>query len=272
LTFESRPLDEPLDLFGNPSLRLRLSVDRPWALVFARLCSVAPDGTSYVLTRGALNLTHRDGHERPSPVEPGKRYDVAFPLDVAGERIPAGHSLRLAISTTYWPWLWPSPEPVELSLETGAGSWLDLPVRSAAAGDGPPPGFGEPEDGVALATESESGDPRTEITHDAAAGTYVVTYHYADLTERLLDQGLEIVCSDSFDRHSIREDDPLSARVDSQRKVALSRGDWKVAIETRHSMTCSATHFRVVETLEAFEADRKVFDKSWDRTFPRDHG
>ena len=124
---------------------------------------------------------------------------------------------------------------------------------------------------LALAQGEMKAPPKDRIAK-ITSPTARYEYHYADLTERLLDQGLEIVCSDSFDRHSIREDDPLSARVDSQRRVALSRGDWKVAIETRHAMTCSATHFRVVETLEAFEADRKVFDKSWDRTFPRDHG
>ena len=47
---------------GHPRLRLTLSVDRPQAFVVARLCRVAPDGSSTSLSRGALES---DPPERP---------------------------------------------------------------------------------------------------------------------------------------------------------------------------------------------------------------
>ena len=66
--------------------RLRVSADRPCALVSARLEDVSPTGESLLVSWGLLNLTHRDSHERPAPLEPGREYDVT--LQLAGLRAP----------------------------------------------------------------------------------------------------------------------------------------------------------------------------------------
>ncbi len=67
LTFTFEPLEEPLDVLGFPEVELTLESDRPEALIAVRLCSVAPDGSSLLVTRGLLNLTHRDGHAEVAP-------------------------------------------------------------------------------------------------------------------------------------------------------------------------------------------------------------
>ena len=92
LTWDFEPLDEPLEILGHPRVVLELEVDRPLALVAVRLCDVAPDGSSLLVTRGVLNLTHRESHERPEPLEPGRRYEIAVPLDVIAHSFAAGHS------------------------------------------------------------------------------------------------------------------------------------------------------------------------------------
>ncbi len=148
LTFDSEPLEEPLEILGFPEAVLELAVDRPNALVAVRLCDVFPDGTSALVTRGLLNLTHRDSHEHVSPLEPGRRYEVRVPLDVMAYAVPAGHRLRVAVSPTYWPWAWPSPEPVTLTLYSGR---LDLPERPPRAEDAQLPDFGRPESAPSLA-------------------------------------------------------------------------------------------------------------------------
>ena len=65
LTWDFEPLAEPLEILGHPQAVLELEVDRPQALVSVRLCDVAPDGSSLLVTRGVLNLTHRESHEQP---------------------------------------------------------------------------------------------------------------------------------------------------------------------------------------------------------------
>ena len=76
---------EPAELAGTPSVRLRVRSSAPVAQVAVKLCDVLPDGTSALITRGLLNLTHRgcwpaDGSgspgRRPTPVVPGEWSDV----------------------------------------------------------------------------------------------------------------------------------------------------------------------------------------------------
>ncbi len=59
LCFDGAVLDAPLDLLGAARLVLRLASDQPLAFVVARLCDVAPDGSSVRIAHGMLNLCHR---------------------------------------------------------------------------------------------------------------------------------------------------------------------------------------------------------------------
>ena len=65
LTWDFEPLAEPVEILGHPQAFLELESDRPQALVSVRLSDVAPDGSSLLVTRGVLNLTHRESHEEP---------------------------------------------------------------------------------------------------------------------------------------------------------------------------------------------------------------
>ncbi len=100
LVFDSDPLDAAIDLLGAPELEIDVIADRPVAFLIARLCDVAPDGVSSRISYGVLNLCHRDGHEAPAPLEPGRWFRVRLALDDLGENVPAGHRLRLGLSTS----------------------------------------------------------------------------------------------------------------------------------------------------------------------------
>jgi hypothetical protein len=100
LAWTSAPLDERLEVLGFPEVELELSADRPVAQAAVRLCDVAPDGASLYVAHGLLNLTHRDSHEHPEPLEPGRRYRVTVPLKVCGHAFVPGHRLRVAVSSS----------------------------------------------------------------------------------------------------------------------------------------------------------------------------
>jgi len=269
LTFDSAPLAAPVDLLGRPVLRLRVSSDRRLALVMVRLCDVSPDGTSFLISRGALNLTHRNSHEEPTPLVPGTAYDVDIQLDALGHRASAGHRFRLAVSSTYWPWLWPSPEEAILTVDVGDASWLDLPVRDPAAEDAEP-AFGPPEAGPGLQMHTEQGPLFREVTHEHGSGTY--TTHLTQVGDSLTryGDGLTIAFTDCLERFTIREGVPLSASVESERRLTLSRGAWEVSVHTVSSMAADTQDFLLVDTVEAFEGPTRVAAKSWTRKIARD--
>src|SRR4029453_6957415 len=76
LLFDSPPLDAPGQILGAPVVTLELAAARPQAQVCVRLNDVAPDGASLRVTYGLLNLTHRESHESPTPLQPRQRYRV----------------------------------------------------------------------------------------------------------------------------------------------------------------------------------------------------
>ena len=126
LVFETTPLDAPIEILGAAVVTLDVASDKSIANLAVRLCDVHPSGESLRVSYGVLNLTHRDGHETPAPLVPGRRYQVRIQLNDAGAVLPAGHKVRLALSTSYWPMVWPSPEKATLTV---LGGTLDLPVR-----------------------------------------------------------------------------------------------------------------------------------------------
>ena len=94
---------------------------------------IVPFSYSFMPDSGLLNLTHRDGHSPSSlkPLEPNKTYRVRLQLDSAAYVIAAGHKLRLALSSNYWPTVWPSAFPTCITIHPGNDNMLSLPVRAA---------------------------------------------------------------------------------------------------------------------------------------------
>ncbi len=269
LCFTSAPLAEPMQILGFPELTLELSSDRPNALLAARLCDVAPTGASTLVSWALLNLTHRESHEFPTPLEPGRLYTVSLRLNVAGYQLGIGHRWRLALSPTYWPHAWPSPEPVTLSVYLGGASRLTLPLRPASALDAELAPFAEPEGAPAeRVSVLRTGAGERSVRYDLASGHLEIAGRHGGGRRRYPD-GLEIE-SGGGTTFSIDEGDPLSAGVRCEHLAKLRRGDWSVRIETTSTMTANADQFLVTNHLEAFEGNARVFTKTSDFAVPRD--
>ena len=111
-----------MEILGCPSVALHIAADRPRAFVAVRLCDVRPDGTSTLITRGLLNLCHREGHRDPVEIVPGRLERVNVALKAISYVMPPGHRLRVAVSTSYWPWAWPSPDIATVTVASTASN------------------------------------------------------------------------------------------------------------------------------------------------------
>jgi uncharacterized protein len=269
ITYDFEPLAEPLEILGLPSATLALAVDRPYAFVCVRLCEVFPDGTSALVTRGLLNLAHRASHEEPSALEPGTRYEVRVPLDVAAHSFPAGHRLRVAVSPAYWPWAWPSPEEVTLTV---FGGRLELPVRTSRAEDEELEPFQDPEHSLPLEIEETQAGPQGRtIRRELATGLVEQIFDWdVGGASRLV--AIDLDTSDSSHTvYSIVEGDPLSAAVRFRATSGMGRGDWQALAVVESSMTSGAATFHVEAELTVTENGEKVFTRTWRFAIPRDH-
>jgi uncharacterized protein len=275
LCFTSAPLDAPLEILGFPEVTLTVAVDRPKALLAVRLCDVAPDGASTLVTWGLLNLTHHHSHEQPAPLEPGRQVEVTIQLNAVAHALPAGHRWRVAVSPTYWPHAWPSPEPVTLSLFPGVAEGrercrLTLPVRPPRPEDAELPAFDRPEIAQPLAIEKLGVSSRMRtVRHDVISGTHQILDHAGRGAFRILANGLEYDRRNA-DTFTIVEGDPLSAQVQCDFTISLRRDDWRIRIETSSLMSADAAMFRLTNILNAYEGNTRVFHKAWAFSVPRD--
>lgn len=270
LVFTSPPLEPPMEILGFPEVTLTVAVDRPKALLAIRLCDVSPTGGSTRISWGLLNLTHRDSHEYPTPLEPGKRYTVTVPLTAIAHRLPAGHRWRVAVSPTYWPHAWPSPEPVAVNVFTGGASRLDLPVRAPRAEDADLASFGPAEGAAPLVLDVlRTGSSNRILRRDVAKGLFEVTVRKDFGRRRLMASEIEYEAFGS-DTYTIVEGDPLSANVRCDRTIGIARGDWRTRVETTSTMSADAETFRVSNVLDAYEGNTRIFNKSCTFTVPRD--
>ncbi|MGI9615956.1 MAG: CocE/NonD family hydrolase [Acidimicrobiales bacterium] len=267
--FDSTPLDADLRIVGNPNVRLIVAADAPQALLAARLCDVAPDGSSTFITRGIANLSHRNGRTEPQPMVPGRAEPVSVELDHVGYTVPAGHQLRLALSTSYWPMAWPAPSATTLTI-TPQASWLDVPLLSDHdRGDDvrfdPAPTLPEsPTDAI-----RPHGETRSRRT-DPATGEHQLEIRTDNGHTRIVESGLE-VDSDSSQLYRIHPDDPISARARYHWRWRYRKNDWDVETTATTEMWCSATSFEVEAEITATESGIEVFRRGWRETFPRDH-
>jgi len=269
LVFDSEPLNEPLDILGAPIASLDIASDKPIAMVAVCLSEILPDGAATRVTYGLLNLTHRNSHEHPEPLEPGKRYRIDVQLCDAGHRFAAGNRIRVAISSVYWPIAWPVPEKTTLSI-AAAESRLRLPVRPPRAADAELAPFAEPE----------CAPPLDKTVHRAPV--YEWTVERDMISDRITQRQWFDEGRITYNEHdgwtiestheeflSIHPDDPLSAKLDITWTESFERGAWRVSSTTHTLVTSSANHFHLEAELEARQGDDVVHSQRWSRDFPR---
>ncbi|WP_018145009.1 CocE/NonD family hydrolase [Thioalkalivibrio sp. AKL6] len=270
LVFTSAPLEKPLEILGAAMLELELSVDQPVAMVAARLSDVAADDKATRVTYGLLNLTHREGAEAPKPLEPGKTYRVRVKFNDVAQRFPAGHRIRLSLSTSYFPLAWPAPRPVRLRLMTGASRLL-LPRRAPREDVDPRIAFLPPEGGPP-STETHQLTPQLHnwrVIRDLAEDESTLAVTNDAGTVRLDDLNLEMQRK-ALEWYSYQGDDFNSVRGETLWERGFRRGDWAVRTVTRTVLTSSPTDFEIHAQLDAYEGERRVYARNWDVKIPRD--
>lgn len=269
LVFDSEPLTGPLEILGAPEVRLRVASDRPVAMVAIRLSDIAENDEATRVTYGLLNLAHRDGHDQPCHLEPGKFYDVRVQLNDVAQQFPPGHRVRVSVSTSYWPVAWPSPSPPRLTVDT-AGCELILPVRRGADEDEALRQPGPPRAAPLSATTLlQPRDYAWNVHRDLAAdrATLEVIKDEGEFVIDDLDLALRISTSEWY---SHTGNDYDSVRGETRSVRGLTRGDWSVTVRTRTVLTSDADCFHLRAEMDGYEGDRRVHSHNVERSVRRD--
>ncbi|KMY22854.1 CocE/NonD family hydrolase [Actinobaculum suis] len=283
------PLTEDLQILGNCRLHLRLTTQATRGQVYVRLVDVAPDGQATLVTRGNLNLSSREGSEKIVDFPAGEWVGVEIPLTGIGYTIPAGHTLRVALSTAYWPWIWPQAQNAGITVDLAA-SRMEIPARPdfaalAAAGDTQAQSRLDADRAVKFAgpvqpvnadvkhpEAGRSGVRRPErlISQDVAKRETFIQVDPMYGGTRIYPDGLHYN-EDAVERYWIGWDDPTTARTEAEWIVELSRPDmdWEASLKTRSTISCDAENFYVTSHVRCWDKDELIFEREWNTTIAR---
>jgi hypothetical protein len=261
LVFDTQVLTQDLEMVGAPMFRVRIAADRPIARIAVRLCEVTAQGESWLVGYALLNLTHRDSHEAPEPLVPGRFYEVDMPLGFTAYRFKKGRRIRIALSEGLWPLVWPSPEPAVVTFDPLACR-LDLPVRRPPAREAPMPISMGP-------ARAETADqwPAVNISEVDGEVRIVETWPLstewiADIDETLSGSGPNLILS-------MTAGDASSCVWRAEQSVRFQRPGWNVALRAEVEVRATASHFHVRERTFATLNDEAVADIAHEAEIPR---
>jgi predicted acyl esterase len=249
-----------LEILGHPTLAVRISVDVPVATLSVRLCDVYPDGRSTLVTRGVLNLTHRDSHEHPEAMPVDAFREVSVELEATSWTFDPGHRLRLAICGTDWPNTIAPPTPVTFSLDLAA-SMLHLPRV-----DGPSPCA--PPSLVASTDEpSEPTDVTWRVERDVLhRETSCVVDHGSTYEET------GVTCTEHYAGRVSVNTDTFAQQVTASASFTLAWPEVTVSSEAQLAVEATSTAFEVDLRLRCLDGDDVFAERHWQRSIPRDLG
>jgi hypothetical protein len=254
------PVEAETEIMGHPRVELTVTSSAPVAFVSAKLCDVAPDGTSALVTRGILNLTHRASHEHPEPLPVGQPVEVALELDATAYVFEPGHRIRLDLAPSDFPSSWPPPLPGTLDIDPAASA-LVLPGL-----DGPP--TASPPVFAPGAPEGKSPERvRWEIHEDVLARERAVEIDHGGVRGRVGE-------TETSDRYHgeirVRWNDPGHCMATAGAELELVWPEATVRAESRTVLRSDPETWHVTIELDVFEGDQRIAERRWERRIPRD--
>ncbi len=124
LVYTSDPLDRGIDIVGPVSAVLYVSSSARDTDFTVKLVEVFPDGKALTIQEGITRMRFRDGYDHETLMNPGQTYEAHVELGATATHVPAGHALRVEISSSNFP-------RFARNLNTGGDNYRDTTWVSA---------------------------------------------------------------------------------------------------------------------------------------------
>lgn len=266
-SWEAPPLSAPVEILGYPEAVIYASVSTDIAALSVRLIDIAPDGTAALITKGVLNLTHRESHSDPTPVVPGEVYALNIQLDATSWLFAAGHSIRISIAAADFPNSWPTPKPYTGILYIGGeqASCIKLPVLDAQEPALPTPSLLPPTPYTPLVT-GYSDKPIYSVTRDHIAGTAAVRVGTSGRTR--VSEHVEMERS-SDATASVSEHDPAHATIRGVNHVVLHWPERTIDTTARAQVESTVDALHVTIQLNILVDGQPYHSRRWAKSVRR---
>ena len=260
--FETAVLAAPVEVIGRPKLRGKIRSNQTSGQLIARLVDVRPDGRAHRVSMGVLNLCHTNSHSAPEALEPGQWLDVELELDVTGYRFLAGHKLRLALSTSYFPLVLPPPMKTELDIDLGE-SVFELP--SAASHDIT---ISAPDDPDPLPHYPNSSPPAGGRNIRSDNGRTIIETFDDTGTLQHPDNGM-VWRENKRSIWSIAPEDPGSLAGREEFTLMRRRNGVTCICIVESELQADPDNWRIKSRFSATENGVEIFKRDWQQAIPR---
>jgi hypothetical protein len=255
LTYTSPPIEKDLEATGDPSADLFISSSADIAYFHVRLCDVAPDGVSKLVSDGGLSATHRASHTRPELLNPGEVYELRIPMKSMAYVFPAGHRIRVDISSADFQNAWPVSKAALNAIHRSRGhsSRVILPVAPEQEPKLPKPDL----------KPSPNALPKRE---NIQKPEYTVTY---DLVRQTVMVRTSTGASGSA-TFTVSAKNPAEAVMTATQDFLVSKPDMQVKVEAQCVTSSDTNSFRHLVEVEVTVNGKRHFSKSWSVQAPRE--
>lgn len=263
LVYDWPVLEADLEILGYPKVEATIRSSEPVAFLSAKICDVFEDGTSALVSRGILNLTHRRSHEEPEPLEPEKTYEVCVELDVTSWVFSKGHRVRLDLAGADWPSTWPPPHASELAVVRSETAMLLPVVQEPSSRDRAPDYAPSPE-----APDSSSEGVMWRFEHDVIARTshVVIEQHsegeFADMDVR--------ISNHRIGEAGVSTENPGTAWAEGNASYTLQWPEVTASAEASGSLRSDSHSYYLDLALVVSENGATVSKRRWMETYPRE--
>ena len=258
---------EGVDVLGHPRLHLRVRCDRPVAALSLKLADGLPGGSSALVTRGFLNLTHRESSVEPTEVPFGEWLDLIIDLEATTWHFDPGHEVRLAIARSDWPNAWPAPEIGVIEIDQASIS-LDLPI--AEHPDLPYPHFVDPppdgDNHAPPAGDAPQPVTRWWIEHDVLGRRRTARDEHGDAYDGRYGAHIVDTYTGSTDVSTV---DPADAGAEGTYRCELTWPEVAVVAEARLSVRSTVDEYEVEIDLDVTEDGEPFARRRWHEVIPR---
>jgi putative CocE/NonD family hydrolase len=259
LTNTTPPLPADLEVTGNPSAVLFVSSTADVAYFSVKLCDVAPDGPSKLVSDGGLNATHRVSRSRPERLVPGQVYELRIDMRSTAYVFPAGHRIRLAVASADFQNAWPVSKAATNTVHrTGSyPSRVILPVTPEPSSKLPTPEF----------APSPNPHPRLET----------VTKPEHTVTLDLINQTTTVSTASASDppgttgraSFTVSSKNPAEAVMRGTSQLIISKPGVQITVDAQCVTSSDAATFQHLVEVEVTVNGRRHFNKSWSVVVPR---
>jgi putative CocE/NonD family hydrolase len=261
ITFTGDPLAADLEITGSPHALLHVALDEGTDVnLVVKLCDVAPDGRSSLITTGWLKGSHRNGHDRIEPFPTGEVVECRVALWATSYRVPAGHRLRVSVACADFPRIWPTPTNPLIRLATGRATPSSVSLPTVPPGTTPQRDLPVPEASVDRTPLDVEASPRWTIEQEPGSDTVTVTTGIRSVCVTPSRDGrFEI---ERWGRARVSASHPDAARLEGASRITLRTPSGSiVVVEGQVRVTLTGQDYAGRVTLDG----QVIFDRHWGR-------